>query len=104
MVISLDLRRSRRRLRDGSRPSASASNLLAAVSEIAAGRIALFTPRPESRYWSLLLSRSQRSVPIWTVDATHCAALVFTRHPRSMQPGLSSDPYGRISDHRPYFQ
>ena len=47
--------RPRRRLRGGSRLPASASNLLAADSEIAAGRIALFTP--VNRYWSLLLSR-----------------------------------------------
>ena len=57
MVISLDLRRSRRRLRDGSRLPASASNLVAAESEIAAGRIALFTlPK---QVWSLLLSRGE---------------------------------------------
>ena len=57
MVISLGPRRDRprRRLRGGSRLPASASNLLAADSEIAAGRIALFTP--VNRYWSLLLSR-----------------------------------------------
>ena len=47
--------RPRRRLRGGSRLPASASNLLAADSEIAAGRIALFTP--VTRCWSLLLSR-----------------------------------------------
>ncbi len=57
MVISLGPKRDRprRRLRGGSRLPASASNLLAADSEIAAGRIALFTP--VNRYWSLLLSR-----------------------------------------------
>ena len=57
MVISLGPHRDRprRRLRGGSRLPASASNLLAADSEIAAGRIALFTP--VNRYWSLLLSR-----------------------------------------------
>lgn len=68
MVISLDLRRSRRRLRDGSRLPALASNLVAAESEIAAGRIALFTlPK---QFWSLLLSRVFRPVPIWTVDGS----------------------------------
>ncbi len=66
MVISLDGCRSRRRLRDGSRLPASASNLMAAESEIAAGRIALFTLPKQA--WSLLLSRSRRTVPIWTVD------------------------------------
>lgn len=46
MVISLGLHADRppRRLGDGSRPPALASNLLTADSEIAAGRIALFTP------------------------------------------------------------
>src|SRR3954463_12958199 len=38
--------RSRRRLRDGSRLPASASHLITADSEIAAGRITLFTPAP----------------------------------------------------------
>ena len=59
MVISLGpfRDRPRRRLRGGSRLPASASNLLAADSEIAAGRIALFTP--VNRYWSLLLSRGK---------------------------------------------
>ena len=49
--------RPRRRLRGGSRLPASASNLLAADSEIAAGRIALFTPAVDPPVWSLLLSR-----------------------------------------------
>jgi hypothetical protein len=46
MVISLGPQRDRprRHLRGGSRLPASASHLLAADSEIAAGRIALFTP------------------------------------------------------------
>lgn len=42
----------------GSRLSASASNLIAAVSEIAAGRIALFSRhRRTGAGWLLLLSR-----------------------------------------------
>ena len=67
MVISLGpfRDRPRRRLRDGSRLPASASNLQAADSEIAAGRIALFTLIAQA--WSLLLSRARR-VPIWTVN------------------------------------
>jgi hypothetical protein len=60
MVISLGpfRDRPRRRLRGGSRLSASASNLIAAGSEIAAGRIALFTPADVAtgRHLSLLLS------------------------------------------------
>ena len=30
-------------------------------------------------------------VPIWTVDSPKRASLAFTRHPCSLQPGLSSD-------------
>ena len=60
MVISLNPEGwSRRRLRDGSRLPASASNLQAAESEIAAGRIALFTPHPKMWPWSLLLSHAE---------------------------------------------
>ena len=60
MVISLNPEDwSRRRLRDGSRLPALASSLQAAESEIAAGRIALFTPHPKMRLWSLLLSRAE---------------------------------------------
>ena len=56
MVISLNPEDwSRRRLRDGSRLPALASSLVAAESEIAAGRIALFTPRLPAAS-SLLLS------------------------------------------------
>jgi hypothetical protein len=101
MVISLDLRRSRRRLRDGSRLPASASNLLAAESEIAAGRIALFTLLRQ--VWSLLLSRARR-VPIWTVSG-RCRPL-----PR-LSPGtlaLCSPDFPltrmRASDHAPNFR
>lgn len=70
MVISLGPARdrSRRRLRDGSRLPASASNLLAADSEIAAGRIALFTPAVARRS-GLCCSRAVARAPIWTVDA-----------------------------------
>ena len=60
MVISLGpfRDRPRRHLRGGSRLSASASNLITAGSEIAAGRIALFTPAgvATGRHLSLLLS------------------------------------------------
>ena len=76
MVISLGPRRDRprRRLRGGSRLPASASNLLAADSEIAAGRIALFTPAVARRF-GLCCSRAARRAPIWTVDARSPARL-----------------------------
>jgi hypothetical protein len=74
MVISLGpLRdRPRRRLRGGSRLSASTSNLITAGSEIAAGRIALFTPAHVAMcgHWSLLLSTMSPWSPIWTVDVS----------------------------------
>src|SRR5918993_1053527 len=66
--------RPRRRLRGGSRLPASASNLLAADSEIAAGRIALFTPAVARRF-GLCCSRAARRAPIWTVDARETARL-----------------------------
>ena len=74
MVISLGPKRDRprRRLRGGSRLPASASNLLAADSEIAAGRIALFTP---VNRFSLCCSRAAYRAPIWTVDARSPARL-----------------------------
>ncbi len=94
MVISLNPEDwSRRRLRDGSRLPALASSLLAAESEIAAGRIALFTPHPKARP-GLCCSRTPKRAPIWTVDAITRASLAFTRHPCSVQLGLSSDPSG----------
>ena len=76
MVISLGPKRDRprRRLRGGSRLPASASNLLAADSEIAAGRIALFTPAVTRRF-GLCCSRAARRAPIWTVDARSPARL-----------------------------
>ncbi len=76
MVISLGPKRDRprRRLRGGSRLPASASNLLAADSEIAAGRIALFTPAVARRS-GLCCSRAARRAPIWTVDARSPARL-----------------------------
>lgn len=64
MVISLGLVPDRppRRLGDGSRLPALASNLLTADSEIAAGRIALFTPagtcRPALVTVALALARA----------------------------------------------
>ena len=69
MVISLGpfRDRPRRRLRDGSRLPASASNLQAADSEIAAGRIALFTPAVAHRP-GLCCSHAANRAPIWTVD------------------------------------
>ena len=69
MVISLGPARDRprRRLRDGSRLPASASNLQAADSEIAAGRIALFTPAVAHRP-GLCCSHAANRAPIWTVD------------------------------------
>ena len=90
MVISLNPEGwSHRRLCDGSRLPALASSLLAAESEIAAGRIALFTPR--FRGFGLCCSHMANHVPIWTVDSPKRASLAFTRHPCSLQPGLSSD-------------
>jgi hypothetical protein len=64
--------RPRRHLRGGSRLPASASNLLAADSEIAAGRIALFTP---VNRFGLCCSRAAGRAPIWTVDAWSPARL-----------------------------
>lgn len=90
MVISLNPEGwSHRRLCDGSRLPALASSLRAAESEIAAGRIALFTPR--FRGCCLCCSHTVSRVPIWTVDPLTRASLAFTRHPCSSQPGLSSD-------------
>ena len=74
-VISLGPLRDRppRRLGGCSRLSASASNLITAGSEIAAGRIALFTRgRPTSTVaprFGLCCSHTENRVPIWTVDA-----------------------------------
>ena len=75
MVISLGPRRDRprRRLGGGSRLPASASNLLAADSEIAAGRIALFTPARAGL--GLCCSRPVTRAPIWTVDPRSPAGL-----------------------------
>jgi hypothetical protein len=76
MVISLGPQRDRprRHLRGGSRLPASASHLLAADSEIAAGRIALFTPTVTRRS-GLCCSRVVSHTPIWTVDARSPARL-----------------------------
>lgn len=58
MVISLNPEGwSHRRLCDGSRLPALASSLIAAESEIAAGRIALFTPRLPAAVVSVALAR-----------------------------------------------
>src|SRR5829696_2937159 len=87
MVISLGPKRDRprRHLRGGSRLPASASNLLAADSEIAAGRIALFTPAVARRS-GLCCSRAARRAPIGTVDArSPRASTAFTQHPCSVQ-------------------
>ncbi len=93
MVISLGPSRDRprRRLRGGSRLSASASNLQTAGSEIAAGRIALFTPVgcPPA-----LVSVALTRLPACQsgLSAPESTAPAFTGHPRSMQLGLSSNP------------
>ena len=92
MVISLGpfRDRPRRRLRGGSRLPASASNLLAADSEIAAGRIALFTPVKPVLVSVALARRTARQSGLSTPGFPD-ASLAFTRHPRSVQLGLSSD-------------
>lgn len=71
MVISLGpfRDRPRRRLRDGSRLPASASNLQAADSEIAAGRIALFSPSHPKVQGMVSVALTRERVPVWTVDA-----------------------------------
>lgn len=70
MAISLNRRGwPRRRLRGCSRLPTLASNLQAVESEIAAGRIALFSPNRIEPAWEWFLLLSRRSVPIWTVNA-----------------------------------
>lgn len=75
-------------------PWASASNLQAAQSEIAAGRIALFTRRPYGQRLGLCCSHSagyiQRCANLDYRHASTHAAPAFTGHPYSLQPGLSS--------------
>ena len=70
MAISLSHKGwSRRRLRDGSRLPTLASSLQTVESEIAAGRITLFSPPDRSRRdWSLLFSHP-KDAPVWTVNA-----------------------------------
>ena len=76
---------------DCSRLSASASNLLTAGSEIAAGRIALFSHAAETAWNGFCCSRvcGTRRCGLSTPESV---SLAFTRHPRSMQLGLSSRP------------
>lgn len=99
-VMAISLNRCgwpRRSLRDGSRLPALASNLLAAESEIAAGRIALFSPRDRSqRDWFLLLSRL--AARLSGLSTRERVSPAFTGHPCSAQLGLSSNPQG-ISGH-----
>ena len=104
MVISLGPKRDRprRRLRGGSRLPASASNLLAADSEIAAGRIALFTP--VNRYWSLLLSRGlpranldcrravPRAPPRLSPGTRALCSSDFPLAPKRQRPSLPTHP------------
>src|SRR3954466_14694462 len=101
MVISLGplQDRPRRHLRGGSRLSASASNLITAGSEIAAGRIALFTPAnvATDRHLSLLLSLTVNRERQSGLSTCCHASPAFTGHPCSMQLGLSSRP--KASDH-----
>ena len=87
------------RFGDCSRLSASASHLRAADSEIAAGRIALFTSSARgTRNWSLLLSRASR-VPIWTVDAYDTRLPGFHRAPLLCAARTFLWPIELASDH-----
>ena len=92
--------RSLRRLGDCSRLPASASNLITADSEIAAGRITLFTPHNSHRRrrFGLCCSHAVTRAPIWTVDV-YDASPAFTGHPCSMRLGLSSALQMETSDH-----
>ena len=82
MVISLGPNRDRprRHLRGGSRLPASASNLLAADSEIAAGRIALFTPAVTRRFG---LCCSRAVTPRANLDCRRAVS----RAPPRLSPG-----------------
>ncbi len=95
--------RSRRRLRDGSRLPASASNLKTADSEIAAGRIALFTPAVCTTGFGLCCSHTGEPVrqsglstlarfPGFHQAPLLCAARTFlwpqTRGPATILPAL----------------
>src|SRR5262245_1125002 len=81
---------SHRRLRDGSRLPASASHLLTADSEIAAGRIALFTRRRSADLVSVALARLPARQSGLSTHGYPRASPAFTGHPRSVQLGLSS--------------
>ena len=75
---------------------------LSAGSEIAAGRIALFT-RLDRRQdapvaWSLLLSRARGRVPIWTVGAVATPPRLDTGHPALCSSDFPLAP-GGTSDH-----
>jgi|tagenome__1003787_1003787.scaffolds.fasta_scaffold20391641_1 hypothetical protein len=83
MVISLDHKDRPALAGDGcSRLSTLASHLITVASEIAAGRIALFSRCARRRPgWFLLLSSRLPVAPIWTVGTVAGTSLAFARHP-----------------------
>ena len=85
---------------DGSRPLTSASNLIAVMSEIAAGRIALFS-RPGIPLGRIGLCCSRRGLPRRQsgLSTRRRASPAFAGHPRSVQLGLSSAVADDDSDH-----
>ena len=85
---------------DGSRPLTSASNLRAVMSEIAAGRIALFSrPRSPLGRTGCCCSRRGRPRRQCGLSTRPRASPAFTGHPRSVQLGLSSAVAHDDSDH-----
>ena len=85
---------------DGSRPLTSASNLIAVMSEIAAGRIALFSrPGIPLRRIGLCCSRRGRPRRQCGLSTRRRASPAFAGHPRSVQLGLSSAAANDDSDH-----